>query len=354
MAACERPAWTCCLIFLWILMVPGILFTHIAIGKLVSPIVHLADNIVIGFDNVLQFGNLETGSKRISVVSVQAMAKCNYNPSISGCPGNNYNDQTSVDTTTEKTELTGIFSSSLSTVQKVANDKYFGTPDLQPTADNLNAIITNMGQISSPMQCSSVVRAYCKIWQESDSIVDGIGQVNAAIDTFKNSKESKSWNDNADFFTFLHCLPYFTVFAMVFFTFFHWKGGICCCCKGGSRCACLALIPFFLFWFVSFLIFLIIVLAGIVVKVSLDRVHTGELNGNPTLEQAINHIQTEFPEFWNAVFEDMVSGLAVLLTAAFFMTTANIVIAFYTCCQCCCRPFQKKEEKKEEVGMETI
>jgi hypothetical protein len=322
--------------------------THIAIGKLVTPVKDLPDNIVEGFDSVFKFAQLESNSMDLKSISKVAMAKCNnYNPDLLGCPSGSYTgvgSSTSVNTASEKSQIVAIFESTLSTVQKVANDKYFGVAELQPTAYSLNEILTEVNSIGASMQCGAVVPSYCEIWMNADSIVTGMGQVNDAINKFKNGDETKAYKDNVGFFTFLHCLPYFTVIGMVFLTFFHWKGGVCCCCSGGSKCACLALIPFFLFWLVSFVIFLVIFVTGWLVKNFSDRVIVHELNGSPNLDQAIDHIQTQYPDFWNLVFADLESALKVLFTAGFFFTIVNIVIAIYSSCQCCCRPFKKEED----------
>jgi hypothetical protein len=336
------------LVLLWVALVPGILLTHIAIGQLLGPLSNLPNNIVEGFDDTFKFAYLKSKSETIGVVSVEAMAKCNYNPNISGCPSSPPSNSTAVNTQPEKDQLTNTFSTALDIVRRVTNDIYFGIPDLQPTATNLNEIVTAMNQINGSMPCGAVIVSYCSIWQNAGTIVSGIGQVDTAINTFKNSKEVKAWNDNEQFFIFLHVLPYFTVIAMVFFTFYHWKGGVCCCCSGGSRCACLALIPFFLFWCVSFLIYVIVFVAGYLTKNHKDKVNIGELNGNPNLEQVVEHMQAAFPEFWGLVFADMESALKILFAAAFFLTIANVLIGLFSMCECCCRPFKKEPEAIKE------
>jgi hypothetical protein len=331
-------------VFLWLALVPGILFTHIAVTQLLDPLTSLPSNIVAGFDETFKFAHLQGESQKISSISLAALAKCNYNPTISGCPSSPPVNSTSVDTQSQKELLTGIFSATLDTVRKVTNDIYFGISDLQPTANNLNDIVDAMNQLNDTMPCGAVIASYCSIWQNADTIVSGIGQVDSAIDTFKNSKEVKAWNDNEDFFVFLHALPYFMVIAMVFFTFFHCKGGVCCCCSGGSRCACLALVPYVLLWMVSFFVYAVVLVVGILTKNFKDHVNIGELNGNPNLEHVVEHIKVTFPEFWGLVFADMEAALTTLFAAAFFFTIANVMIGVFSMCECCCKPFKKNEE----------
>mmetsp|Transcript_5355 Transcript_5355/g.8681 ORF Transcript_5355/g.8681 Transcript_5355/m.8681 type:complete len:350 (-) Transcript_5355:134-1183(-) len=344
MAACERPVWTGCLIFLWILLIPGILFTHVAIGKLIPPLTDLPDNIVKGFDDVFKFATLEADSNTIKTLSQQALSKCNYNTVRGDGCSNIGTDQTQRDTSTEKTQINALFAASLSTVEKVTGDKYFGVSDLTNTNNDLKKILDEVSNVQTPDACYRLIPRYCATYQAADSIVLGMGQVNSAIDSFKNTQQVKDWEDNSSFFTFLHCLPYFGVIAILFFTCFHAKGGVCCCCKGGSKCACLALIPYILFWLVSFIIYLIIIGVGIAVRKGKDKVYVDALNGRPSVKQAIDHVQTTYPEFWNLVFDDMESALVTLFTAAIFMTLANLLIGFFSMFECCCRPFVKNEE----------
>jgi hypothetical protein len=346
MAACERPVWTGCLIFLWILLIPGILFTHVAIGKLIPPLTDLPVNIVKGFDDIFKFASLEADSNQIKVLSQQALTKCGYTQTAGASCPTNVNDQTQVDTSTEQTQINSLFDSSLNTVETVTGDIYFGVPDLQNTNAQLREITNQVSQAQSETNypCYAVIPQYCATWEAADSIVVGIGQVNSAIDSFKDTKEVKDWEDNSSFFQFLHALPYFGVVAMLFFTCFHAKGGVCCCCKGGSKCACVALIPYLIFWLVSFVIYLIILAVGIAVRKGQDKVYVDALNGRPSVKQAIDHVQTTYPDFWNLVFADMESALATLFTAALFVTLANILIVFFSMFECCCRPFKKDEE----------
>jgi hypothetical protein len=318
-----------------------------------DPVKNLPSNIVAGFDNVFKFASLESDSGRIATTSLSAMAQCNYDPTATtigggqrGCPttSNPYTNSSTVDTTANKDEITGIFTNTLGTVTRVTNDPYFGTPDLQPTADSLNDILSSVNSISASMSCTQAVVTYCAMWDNSNGIIDGMSSVNSAIDKFKNGDETKSWEDHADIFTFLHVLPYFSLIALAFFTFFHYKGGVCCCCHGGSKCACLALIPFMLFWLVAFIIFLVVMAVGTATIIAADEIYVDELNNRPSVSQIVDHLQTAFPEFWDLVFEDLVKGLKITWVASIMFTINHLLILLYTCCECCCRPFKKDEE----------
>jgi len=174
-----------------------------------------------------------------------------------------------------------------------------------------------------------------------------MGQVDKAINEFKNSDVVKEWDDKKDLLTFLHALPYLSVIALLFFACFWWRGGVCCCCRDGTKAGTLALIPSILFWLVSFVIYAIVMFTGIVVKYMADKIEVPVLNGKPTLDAAITHIQTNYPEFWNVVFHDMVDGLDELLMASYFFVAVCLLQSAYSCLEICCCPYRAKAKKTE-------
>jgi len=232
-------------------------------------------------------------------------------------------------------------------VSKVVNDKYFGIDDLKPTANSLNKIVEDMSKLNDTMKCAASTPLFCSIYTSSEGIVAGMSTVNRAIDTFKTSDIVEKWDDYHKFLILLHGLPYIIVVALLFFTCFWMKGGVCCCCKGGTF-ATLALIPFTLFWLLSLVIYAIVCVIGVVVKYSSDRIDVPVLKGNPNLKQAIEHIQTAYPEFWQLVFADLSNGLDLLLKASFFFVIACLIIALYSCCECLCCPYRKASKELEK------
>jgi hypothetical protein len=315
---------------------------------------NLPDNIVAGFNIVFKFAALESDSVELKAISVAAINMCDeanstqttFASTLMCQSADNGNISMQVDTTTQKDEINVKFTSTLSTVEEVTTDKYFGISGMASTGTELNKITSELNNIQADSNCRVLVQAYCAIYLSAEAIVSGMGEVNKAINSFTEGDEVKMYKDNAGSLTGLHALPYFGVIALVFFTFFHWRGGVCCCCSGGSKCACLALLPFLLFWLVSFVIYLIILAVGFLVKTQQDNVNVDMLNGKPTMKEAIDHVQTKFPEFWKTVFEDLESSLATLFTAALFITIFNLLIFCYCSCELCCRPFKTEEDDK--------
>jgi len=348
--ACERPAWTFCFFFVWTLVVPGALLTHLSLLDLLPHMKDMPTNIVKGFDETFKFARLEEDSLSVETAAAYALQKCGVAANVS-CPSSNwtgFSAQQSSNTSNESASIVSSFETSLTVVSKVANDKYFGVQDLNSTANALNEIVVDLNKLNDTMLCDISTPLFCNIYSSAGGIVSGMSTVNQAIDGFKNSEIVDRWDKYQKFLVLLHGLPYIMVAAMLFFTCFWMKGGVCCCCKGGTF-AGLALIPFALLWLLSFVVYVIVCAVGVVVKYGQDKIEVPVLNGEPNLKQVIDHIETVYPEFWNLVFANMVSGLDLLLKASFFFVAACLIIALYSCCECLRCPYRKTshEEKSQ-------
>jgi hypothetical protein len=331
-------------------MVPGILMTHIALGKLLDPLKNLPENIQKGFDDVLKFDTLEENAKQIKNTSDTAILKCMITVDCAVNVAQSQYQNTTVDVSAERDDINSLFTNSLNIVMKVANDKYFGVAGMDDTATSLNNMSATIANLPSNQTCTATIVEFCQIKNNADTIVNSIGDVNAAISSFTNNKEVDKFKDYSDFLVIFHAVPYIGVVALLFFTIFHWKGGVCCCCSGGSKCACLALFPFALFWLVSFVLFAVIIGGALAFKLFANDFHIDALKGSPMVEDVINHVQTDYRDFWNATLENVESGLGSLLFAAVLKTVINVLILLFTTCECCRRPF-KKEDGDAEKGM---
>jgi len=241
------------------------------------------------------------------------------------------------------------FQNSLSIVKMVANDTYFGVDELKPTAEKLNQIVIDLGRLNNTMECFKSTPVYCSIYDSAGQIVSGMSEVTQALDTFKNSEIVKRWSEHEDLMVALHALPYFMVLALLCFTWFWMKGAVCCCCREGTV-ATLALIPFVLFWLVSFVIYTIIFALGVSVKYLADKIPVPVLKTEPNLEQVVEHLQTNYAAFWNLVFADMSDGLDLLFKSSAFIVAVALLIGLYSGCVCCCCPYRSKKAAELKKG----
>merc|ERR1711879_1024724 len=75
-----------------------------------------------------------------------------------------------------------------------------------------------------------------------------------------------------------------------------------------------------------------------------DEVKLGSLfNGNPSLKELLEHIQTAYPDFWALVFANLEKGLIQFYASFVVFLFICILIAFYGCSLCCCRPYTIRE-----------
>jgi hypothetical protein len=334
----------------WILIVPGVVLTHFSLVKLLPHISDLPQNIVQGFDETFKFAYLEQDSKTVEKTSSDALLKCGVD-AATVCPTKAYPTSyipagRTSNTTVEKATIVAAFQTSLSIVQKVADDKYLGIDDLKPTADALNTIVSNLTQLEGTMECLKSTPVYCSIYDSAGQIVTGMATVTEALDKFKDSDIVKRWSDHEDQLNALHALPYIMVLALVFLTCFWCRGAVCCCCREGTI-AGLALIPFVLLWLTSFVIYLIIFIVGVSIKYFADKIPVPVLRGEPTLAQAIEHLETQYTAFWDLVFADMADGLGLLLNASAFFVAVALIVGLYSTCLCCCCPYRSKAGKNE-------
>lgn len=345
-------------------MLPGILLTHLSLIKLIPEVEDLPGNVIKGFDEVFKFAYLEAdsievqnaandviinGCGKTTTFCSTAQQTCDPNlgqQALNACSG------TAPTTKIQeaKTKIKAAFARSLAVVKRVASDQYFGQPGLEDTAKQLDDITQQVDQIPDSGECIAALPVFCEISTSADSIVLGMSQVTAEIDKFKDSDIVKQWDENKTYLTLLHCMPYFMVIAMLFFTLFWYRGGVCCCCRDGTKAGC-GLILMAIFWLASFILYVIVLATGIALSVLQKDIEVPVLKGKPSLEQAIDHIEFQYPEFWNIVFAGLVDGLDQLYKASWFFNVVALIIVIYGFCECCCCPYRKKadpEQKQEE------
>eukprot|EP00929_Paragymnodinium_shiwhaense_P114515 TRINITY_DN82968_c0_g1_i1.p1 TRINITY_DN82968_c0_g1~~TRINITY_DN82968_c0_g1_i1.p1 ORF type:complete len:359 (+),score=46.93 TRINITY_DN82968_c0_g1_i1:90-1166(+) len=353
----HRPVWTFAFFIICILVLPCAFLTHVSVSTLIPAISDLPANLVQGFDEVFKFAYLEKDATQVRKSSAEAVQLCGVTDAAVTCPSNPQPDTTDptqlndINAQPSKTAITNAFANSLRVVQRVANDKYFGTDDLKETADNLNKIVLELEKISPMMKCYAAIPTFCGIYMAGDGMVAGVGQVQMAIDSFTNSDIVKQWDAKKGLLIFLHVLPYFIALSLAFFGIFWYMGGVCCCCRGGTKSGTLALIPSVLLWLVSFIIYFLVLVTGVTVKYSADRIEVPVLKGKPMLDAVIEHIQTDFSEFWNVVFADLEHGLDLLLTASYFVVVTAFLQFFYMSLECCCCPYRRKAGAEEDAAI---
>jgi len=357
MANRSRPVWTSCFVLVWMLVVPGAVLTHLALVNLLPYLQDMPKNIAKGFDETLKFAYLEDDSQSVRSSAAAALQKCgvvaNINCKNGSYPATTQLMQQTSNTTDEQSSIVASFKNSLDIVSMIANDKYFGISDLKPTAQSLNKIVDDLKELNGTMECYKSNPLFCNIYTSAGQITAGMSSVNKALDTFKTSDVVEAWDNYQHLLILLHGLPYIMVIALLFFTCFWMKGGVCCCCKGGTIMS-LCLIPYAVFWLASFAVYFTVCIIGVGIKYGAALFRIPVLQGKPTLEKAIAHIEASYPEFWKLVFGDLTQGCELLLRASFFFVGASIIIALYSLSECCFCPYRKASEGRKPKASKQV
>jgi hypothetical protein len=339
---------------MWVIVIPPTLLTHMAVGKIIPAIGDLPLNLVDGFEVVFGFRQLEPDAANIRKETSAVMQQCGI-PGDTSCDpdtltnvlANNgkYNDQVNVVAARDAIQRPFQPGGSLYKTLKVTGDKYLGTEAFQTTHEGLMEVkdaLLKFTDSGDTLSCTEAVVQMCGGYEGSKMIMDAHYQVEGELDKFRNSEEITIWENNKGILSFLHALPYTLIIGMLTFTLFWWKGGICCCCKEGT-CLGWILVPLYvILWLLSFVIWTIIFISGVAFRVASERQEAAltMLQGSPTIKEFIDHLQTEYPQFWETVFADLAEGLGNLLPAAALFWVVCVFIGLYSCCECCCSPYR--------------
>lgn len=343
-----RKVWTCSYIFTWLLLIVGLALCHLAIGRLIPPMRDLPTNLHDGFYQVLGFDKLTADSQKIEDACVEAMALCSANPTnVTNCDSYVGGlDQSRSTSTTQKDKIVAAFDSSLASIEKVGNDKYFGMQDLKDTADELKKIRDELNSMNTTNEyCQATNKAYCEMYHSASQINQKAASATTEIDNMINNEMVQTYVDNTDKLVAAHALPYVLVVSMLFFLIF-WCRDAACCCSGGSCLGCVALLFHVLFWLVCLTVSGIFAGAGIFVKYFADSMPIpGDVfKGSPTLRDLLDHVEAEYPQFWALVFEPLEGPCKLFANSMIIFVAFSLIIGLYGCCLCLCRPYTDKDD----------
>jgi len=365
-SSCGGVCAIICTVFLgicWGLTVFGMFMCHVAIAKVVPPLQNLPKNLETGFYNVLKFDQFDADALAVKTKSAEALGVCDFNTINcnldtacpqqtfqTGCKPSPVPTNREESTQTQKDAIVASFSRSLNTILTVATDKYLGTAEMNDAAGQMQTIITQVNDVDGTQSpCIASNELYCGIWLNADELTKGTAEVKREIDKLNSGQNVKDFEEYSGQLINLHALPYVLVLAMVFFTLFWWKDAACCCC-GGSCCGAILGVVFAIFWLLYFIISVIIVAAGYLARNELGKVELPELKGKPTIAMLMTHLETEFPEFFEIVFKDLIDGLNLVYSAFIIFLFTCIIVLFYSFILCCVRPYTKKQQDADAPG----
>lgn len=348
---------TACFCLCWLVMAIGTIMLHASVASLVPSVVDLPDNMAFGFKSIFGFASLEAETVILKNAAAQALAKCNIVASVTACnnlPPNPPLSETS-DTSAEVKTINSAFDRALTKIVNVGKDKYFGVKDLKDVAQNLENITADLVKVpkgESPCLVNNAL--FCAIWKSVETLNGGISKANAQIDSFTNTKEVRDFKDQAGNLKLLHGLPYVLVLSMVFFSCFWYADQPACCCCSEKKGAGCAYFLHLLLWLVFFIVTVSVVGSGYAVKeyVKTERIK-GTFQGDPTAVELIDHIETEYPEFYDVALRDLINSLAGFLLSMTILAVIVLFIFVYGCGLCCrCgKPYYEDRAKVQDMSV---
>lgn len=332
--------WTLLYIVSWVMLVIGCILYHVSLAPLVPVLQDFPDNVRQGFEQVLGFDRLEEDGLEVQDASSDALVLCDVSAASQCTAIPTMVPLTRTSSSTEsKDRIVAAFDSSLSTIQRIANDIYFGTAAMAETAQNLNDIQAELDSLNTENElCAVTNEVYCSMYSNALSISSEVATVQAEIDKFINSDMIQRYDDFSGYLAAGHGLPYILVLSAVCFFVFWWRdaAGICC---GGSMLGCCAILGTGILWLTFFVLSTIFCVVGLATKYGQGQIDVTVLQGSPTLEQVIDHVEVEYPEFWETAVGDMPDHLELFLRSALVLEAFCLVMALYCCLTFTCAPY---------------
>jgi len=343
---------TAFLLFSIVLMALGTVLCHMSLNTLLPPVVDLRANVRSGLDDVLQFASLEAKSLAVRTNAQAALALCNVTNATTDCATASTTNLQAVDSSSQLLQITDAFDGSLATIQTVVHDVYFGLATFQTSGtelDRIQANLTSLRNLSQPIPCGGTNQFYCTIHSSAATILTQADQVKAGVDTLVNAKFFVDYDGHVDKARYLHALPYISWLGILFYLCFFVGKGATSPCRGGSRKACCACAFHGIFWFLFFLISAAIVAAGIAIHVFSDEFEIkGVFAANPTLKQIVNHIEVNFPGFYDIVLRWLLEGLTKMYNAFVLFLVADLMLLVHTLSACACGLYRAGAKELEE------
>lgn len=334
----------------WVFFFIILIVFHTAVSSLLPELRDFPDNLSKGFQQGFGFADLEQGGLDVQSQASIALQKCGT--TASSCATSSIPLQTCTsrpdlccDTTAEVNQINAIFSSTLTTIQKVTNDKYFGVSDFQSSASSLNDITDQLKNVptgSSPMQPNNDV--FCQIYRDTTTLLDSVASVNRQIDTFTTGDSVNDVKDGVDRLSALHGLPYCMLLSMLFFAcFWYAEKPACCCCGGKFLSGCAFFFHLSCCWFLFVWCAVFIAVRGLTLD-QIEKTRASNFEGNPTVKEVIDHIQNEWPVFWDIAMKKLVDALDGFVNSMASAMALVLIIFIYSCglCIMCGKPYSEK------------
>lgn len=342
-----RCLFTCGFLLCWALLLTGTAMHSVVVGRMTAPLQKLPASVAVGFGEALGFRSVEEDARTIRDRAAAALSECAAVANVS-CPGvqtlpfsvfgNSSTEQPAI------ASSSSTFRQTLPTLQLLAGDEYFGSPELRQIVQDMTNVSTAIASLGGADGCIESGALHCRIYIRAGALASEMREVLSQAQGFASSEAADALRDAVGSLSTLHGLPSPLLVAMIFVTYL-WCG----CWYGNKgqedfRLARCSLVPFSCCWsgaFMSTILVIIVASRRSVAEVGLADVDLPLLRGDVTDPEVLEHIRERFPQFYDTVFAEVVAGLHAWALASGGMLVMCIMVMAYTSLLWSCEPYRR-------------
>jgi len=345
---CQRPLWTTVFFFCWGLLLAGTVMTHDALSRMVPAIQNLPANFVDATNGDLGFGTLPETYDRLLAEAERGVEACDGE--VDGCGrGGVILVLPAKDTSSHHQKVVQSTFDATKVVDAVANDAYLGSDATRNQSVLLGQIRAQANSIEPTGGCTDQVRAYCLILVEARQLAVQERKRQDDLDAVKSGTGMEAFDTVLDLLPLLHLAPYIMIASLGCYTFaWNRTSGVCFWVKGGdcgtSCCLGLHFLSCVLFTLLTSVNFVI----GVAINFFLDMIPLSAYEGDPSVEDVIEHLNDRFPSFVSTVTSELQDAWSEYFLASVLMEASAILIMVYAACVSWKRPYLASLQDDEE------
>eukprot|EP00450_Noctiluca_scintillans_P003709 CAMPEP_0194495428 /NCGR_PEP_ID=MMETSP0253-20130528/13027_1 /TAXON_ID=2966 /ORGANISM="Noctiluca scintillans" /LENGTH=489 /DNA_ID=CAMNT_0039336681 /DNA_START=103 /DNA_END=1572 /DNA_ORIENTATION=- len=332
---------TFCLVVAWIIVALALGLYGLALASLLPRLDALPVDTYNGFITVIGFDKLQDDAREVTDAAKAALAVCGTTPTT--CETASFPNV--VNTMIQLDRMNAAFSSSLTDVSKVVNDKYFGVeavfgPDLGPA---FLAVEEAMAQVYPVDSCSVQIPQFCAIHQ--NSLLLHVCPKEVDLWLLANADHLTTYEDFEFWWAGSHAIPYILLVSLLIFSCFWIQDAAGPWC-GGTPFGCGLFVCFATWWAFFFVISTLMCILALCLKFG-NTFSFESLRGNPCLEELAEHVQETFPEFWDLVWKEPYDQLYRFLQVVGVIEILSLLILIYACAVFLCAPYHNDAALKQ-------
>lgn len=263
-------------------------------------------------------------------------------------------------TTVQITKIKEVFARGLALVKKISTDRCLQQKEFLGVASSIDKIQQAMEQITgASAPCVANWQLYCGIFHAAKELDSVAREAASKINELAENPILLKYTAYLDRLKLLNGLPYLLLLSMVFFTlFWYFSAAVCCCCRGGKLIGCFVfLIPHVVLWLIYFILAIVVIATSVSALWYADETKLDFGTGLCSISQFVDHMEVKYPEFYNAVFRDLLAGLVMFTNSCWAALIMSIFVGMYALAICIFRPYareKKPRNRSEQIRLKGV